>query len=103
MSTYPSLTKTGTGSSAVGSLSSFSNPFLVGLHYQVSGTVNFDIQISPDDPNTATPTLWATPSGMAGLTANGVQKLDVPAQAVKVLVNSGTGTVTLYYANAGMR
>ena len=100
-----SVAQTGTGRSAVLSLDNFTNPYNVGLHYTVSGTATFNLEITPQDPMDATPTIWNVPTGLSGLTADGVQALTIPARGITVNITgvADTGTVTLYVVQAGLR
>lgn len=97
------VAKTGTGRSNILSLDNFTNPYNVGLHYVVSGTATFSLEITPEDPMDATPTVWNAPSGMTALSASGTQALTIPARGITINVASGTGTVTLYIVQAGLR
>lgn len=98
-----SVSQSGTGRSAVVAIDNFTNPFNVGMYYAVTGVATFNIEITPQDPMDATPTVWNIPSGFSGLTAAGVQAMTIPARAVSINVTAGGGTVTLYVVQAGLR
>lgn len=98
-----STSQTGTGRSAIIALDNFTNPFNVGLHYVVSGVATFNLEITPQDAMDATPTVWAAPTGLSGLTASGVQATTITARAISINVTAGTGSVTLYVVQAGLR
>lgn len=98
-----STSQTGTGRSTVLSLDNMTDPFNVGLHYVVTGTATFNIEVTPQDPMDAAPTVWNTPSGLSALTASGVQNTIIPARAIAINVTAGTGSVTLYIVQAGLR
>ncbi len=96
------LTKTGSGSSATGPLDPSISPFNVGIGVVVSGTVNYTIQHTFDNIQDAsvTPTWFSHPT-LASLTANADGNYAFPVTAVKVLVNSGTGSATATFLQAG--
>jgi hypothetical protein len=97
------ISKTGTGRSAVVVPDSFQNPFNVGLLITVSGTATFNIEISMDDAMVAAPTTWAVATGFSGLTAATVGSLTIPCHALSINVTSGSGTVTAQIVQAGVR
>jgi multidrug transporter EmrE-like cation transporter len=97
------ISKTGTGRSAVIASDSFQNPFNVGLVIVVTGTATFNIEISMDDPSMAVPTVYAVPSGFSALTASANGSITIPHHALSINVTSGTGTVTAYIVQAGIR
>lgn len=97
------LTKTGTGSSSLAVLDHYLTPFNVAIGAVVSGTVNYTIQHTFDDvlDSSVTPT-WFNHPTMAALTANSDGNYAFPVRAVKILINSGTGSVTAKVIQAGM-
>lgn len=97
------VSKTGAGSSAVIPVDPYENPFQIGIGVVVSGTVNYTIQHTFDDVFDAavTPT-WFSHPVLAGQTANADGNYAFPMRAIKVLVNSGTGTATATIIQAGM-
>lgn len=97
------ISKTGTGRSAIIASDSFQNPFNVGIVATVTGTATFNIEISMDDPSTGTPTVWAVDAGFSAKTAATNGSITVPHHALSINVTSGTGTVTAYIVQAGMR
>ncbi len=96
------VSQTGVGSSATIPLNPFDNPFNVGLGVVVTGTVDYTIQHTFDDVQNAavTPT-WFNHSSLAALTVNADGNYAFPVSAVKILVNSGTGTATATIIQAG--
>jgi len=97
------LTKTGAGSSGVAPLDTYRNPFNIGLGIVVSGTVNYTIQHTFDDIFDATVTpVWFSHPTLAGLTVNADGNYAFPVRAIKILVNSGAGSVTAKIIQAGM-
>jgi hypothetical protein len=97
------ISKTGTGRSAVIASDSFQNPFNVGIIAVVSGTATFNIEISMDDPSVVTPSVWAIDAGFSAKTASTNGSITVPHHALSINVTSGTGTVTAYIVQAGIR
>ncbi len=97
------LTRTGTGRSGIYTADSFANPFNVGIVIVVTGTATANIEISMDDPMQAAPTVWGVPTGLSAISASSVVALTTPCHAVSVNVTSGTGTVTAYLVQAGVR
>lgn len=97
------ISKTGTGRSAVIASDSFQNPFNVGIIAVVSGTATFNIEISMDDPSVATPSVWAVDAGFSAKTASTNASITVPHHALSINVTSGSGTVTAYIVQAGIR
>lgn len=97
------ISKTGVGRSPVIASDSFKTPFNVGLIIVVSGTATFNIEISMDDPSTGTPTIWAAPTGFSALTASTSGSITVPHHAMSINITSGTGSVTAYVVQSGVR
>lgn len=97
------ISKTGTGSSSIVPLDTYRNPFNVGIGVVTSGTVNYTIQHTFDDVQNAsvTPSWFSHPS-LAALAANADGNYAFPVRAIKILVNSGTGTATATIIQAGM-
>jgi hypothetical protein len=97
------ISKTGTGRSAVIASDSFQNPFNVGIIAVVSGTATFNIEISMDDPSVVTPSVWAVDAGFSAKTASTNGSITVPHHALSINITSGSGTVTAYVVQAGVR
>jgi hypothetical protein len=97
------VSKTGTGSSKIVPVDHFQNPFQVGIGVVVSGTVNYTIQHTFDDifDASVTPT-WFSHPVLVSLAANADGNYAFPMRAVKILVNSGSGTATATIIQAGM-
>jgi hypothetical protein len=102
-----SVSKTGTGRSAVIAVDNFTNPFNVGLFTTLSGSATYNIEISPDDPMdagyVASSATWIAAPNFSGLSAAAVNQLLVPCKAVSINITANTGTVTLYVLQAGLR
>lgn len=97
------ISKTGTGRSAVVVPDSFQNPFNVGLLITVTGTATYNIEISMDDAMTGTPTTWAAATGFSALSASAVGSMTIPCHAMSINITSGTGTVLAQIVQAGVR
>ena len=97
------IAKTDTGSSAVAVLDHYQSPFNVGVGVVVSGTVNYTIQHTFDDVlDTAVTPTWFNHPTLSSLAASADGNYAFPIRAIKVLVNSGTGTATATLIQAGM-
>lgn len=95
-------TKTGTGSSNVIATDTYISPFNVGFGVVVTGTVNYTVQHTFDNPQTtASPTFFSHPT-VAAATTSQDGNYAFPVAAIKVLVNSGAGTATLTVIQAGI-
>lgn len=95
------VSKTGTGSSDSLVMNTNVTPFNVGFGVIVSGTVDYTVQHTFDDPATGFSTWFSHPT-VAGQTANADGNYAFPVTGVKVLVNSGSGTATLKLIQAGI-
>lgn len=95
------VSKTGVGSSAAIPMNTNISPFNVGFGVIVTGTVDYTVQHTFDDPATGFTTWFSHPS-VAGETANADGNYAFPVSGIKVLVNSGTGTATLKLIQAGI-
>lgn len=97
------ISKTGTGSSSVAPLDTYRNPFNIGIGVVVSGTVNYTIQHTFDDIfNSAVTPVWFSHPTLASLAVNADGNYAFPIRAIKILVNSGSGTATATLLQAGM-
>ena len=97
------ISKTGTGRSTIIASDSFQTPFNVGLIIVVSGTATYNIEISMDDPSTGTPTVWAAPTGFSALSASTSGSITIPHHALSINVTAGSGSVTAYVVQSGVR
>jgi hypothetical protein len=72
----------------------------------ISGTVNYTVQHTYDDPFAAnfTPAgaTWFNHPTLASQAANNESNYAYPPRAVRVTVNSGTGSVTMTVIQAGV-
>jgi hypothetical protein len=95
------VSKTGTGSSSALVMNTNISPFNVGFGVIVSGTVDYTVQHTFDDPATGFSTWFSHPT-IAAQTTNKDGNYAFPVTGIKVLVNSGTGTATLKLLQAGI-
>jgi len=96
-----SVSKTGVGSSSALVMNTNVSPFNVGFGVVVTGTVNYTVQHTFDDPAVGFSTWFSHPT-VASLAANADGNYAFPVTGVKVLVNSGSGTATLNLIQAGI-
>lgn len=96
-----SVSKTGVGSSPSLVMNTNISPFNVGFGAVATGTVNYTVQHTFDDPAVGFTTWYSHPT-VAGQTANADGNYAFPVTGIKVLVNSGSGTVTLNLVQAGI-
>lgn len=96
------VAQTAAGSTAAVPLDVHGRPE-VSLQVVVSGTVNYTVQQTLDNPfTTAVPTWFDHPdSNLVAATANKQGNYAYVPAAVRLTVNSGTGTATLTIAQAG--
>lgn len=98
------ISRTAAGSSATAPLNIHTSPFNVGIGVVVSGTVNYSIQHTFDDVfDSAVTPVWFTHPTLSALTANADGNYAFPVRAVKVLVNSGSGSATATVIQAGIQ
>jgi len=95
------VSKTGTGSSSPLVMNTNVSPFNVGFGCVVSGTVDYTVQHTFDDPGVGFTTWFSHPT-VADETADADGNYAFPVTGVKVLVNSGTGTVTMKLVQSGI-
>lgn len=77
------------------------SPFNVGFGVVASGTVNYTVQHTFDDPAVGFTTWYSHPT-VAGEVANADGNYAFPVTGIKVLVNSGSGSATLNLIQAGI-
>jgi len=95
------VSKTGVGSSNALVMNTNISPFNVGFGVLVTGTVDYTVQHTFDDPAVGFSTWFSHPS-VAGETTNQDGNYAFPVTGIKVLVNSGDGTATLKLVQAGI-
>jgi hypothetical protein len=95
------VSKTGTGSSSALVMNTNCTPFNVGFGVVVTGTVNYTVQHTFDDPSVGFTTWFSHPT-IASQTANADGNYAFPVTGIKVLVNSGSGTAAMSLVQAGI-
>lgn len=95
------VSKTGTGSSSALVMNTNISPFNVGFGVTVTGTVNYTVQHTFDDPAVGFTTWFSHPT-IASQSANADGNYAFPVTGIKVLVNSGGGTATMNLIQAGI-
>lgn len=93
--------KTGSGSSSPLVINTNTTPVNVGFAVVVSGTVNYTVQHTYDNPN-GTLTTWFDHPSVAAETTNQEGSYTTPVTAIRVTVNSGSGTATMSAVQAGI-
>ena len=95
------VSKTASGSTNPIPMLLFVTPFNVGIGVKVSGTVNYTVQHTFDDPASGFSTWFSHPT-IASETTNQDGNYAFPVTGIKLLVNSGDGTATLKLIQAGI-
>lgn len=95
------VSQTGVGSSGSIVVNTNISPVNIGFGVVVTGTVNYTVQHTFDDPATGFSTWFSHPT-VASQTANADGNYAFPVTGVKVLVNSGSGTASLKLIQAGI-
>lgn len=95
------VSKTGVGSSSALVMNTNQTPFNVGFGVIVSGTVNYTVQHTFDDPAVGFTTWFSHPT-VASQAANADGNYAFPVTGIKLLVNSGNGSATLKLVQAGI-
>lgn len=95
------VSKTGTGSSSAIVMNTNTNPFNVGFGVIVSGTVDYTVQHTFDDPAVGF-TTWFNHPTIAAQIASADGNYAFPVTGIRVTVNSGTGSATLKLIQAGI-
>lgn len=95
------VSKTGVGSSSALVMNTEISPFNVGFGVVVSGTVNYTVQHTFDDPAVGFTTWFSHPT-IASLAVNADGNYAFPVTGIKILVNSGSGSATLNLIQAGI-
>lgn len=90
----------GATSSAIYIPDSFVTPFSVSAVTDVTGTVNFDIEFTNDDPESAS-ALWLNHADFTAKTADTAGVITAPCRGLKVVQNSGSGSTRTVFVQAG--
>jgi archaellum component FlaF (FlaF/FlaG flagellin family) len=95
--------QTAAGSTTAVPMDHYISPFNVGFGVVVSGTVNYTVQhtFSNIFDTAVTPT-WFNHPVIAAQTTNQDGNYAFPVTAIRLTVNSGTGTATITLVQAGM-
>ena len=96
---YDAVDETGSSSALV--MNTNVSPFNVGFGVEVSGTVDYTVQHTFDDPAVGFTTWFSHPT-VAGETANADGNYAFPVTGVKLLVTAGDGTASLKLIQAGI-
>lgn len=95
------VSRTGAGSTSAIVINTNVTPVNIGFAVVVTGTVNYSVQFSYDDPALGF-TTWFDDVSITSKTGNEDGSILFPITGMKVLVNSGTGTVTMNVVQAGI-
>ncbi|MEG9884109.1 MAG: hypothetical protein V6Z86_05745 [Hyphomicrobiales bacterium] len=98
------VSQTGIGSTNWVPVDNHLTPFAIGFGVATVGTVNYTVQHTFDDVQdpTVTPVVFPHET-VAAQTANADGNYAFPIQAIRLTVNSGTGTARLRLIQAGIR
>ena len=92
-----------TGASQEIPIDLYINQFNVTLATEITGVVNYTIQYTMDNVfGGPGPFVWNSVAGLLAQTTNQVVPTTQPVRAFRILTNSGTGTVSLIVAQAGL-
>jgi hypothetical protein len=95
------VSRTGAGSTSAVVINTNVTPVNIGFAVVVTGTVNYSVQYSYDSPS-AEFTTWFDDATITSKTGNEDGSINFPITGLKVLVNSGAGTVTMNVVQAGI-
>lgn len=95
------VSQTGVGSSSAIVMNLNATPFNVGFGVIKSGTVDYTVQHTFDDPAGSLSNWFPHPTVAAAI-ANADGNYAFPVTAIRVTMNSGDGTVTLKLIQAGI-
>jgi len=95
------VSQTGAGSTAPIVMDTNKNPFNVGFGVVKTGTVDFTVQHTFDNPF-GTITTWFNHPTVAAQIANADGNYAFPVTAIRLTMNSGDGTATLKLLQAGV-
>lgn len=95
------ISQTGAGSSNPIVMDTNKNPFNVGFGVVKTGTVNYTVQHTFDDPF-GTISTWFNHPTVAAQIANADGNYAFPVTAIRITMNSGDGTATLKLIQAGI-
>lgn len=78
----------------------FRTPFSIGAVVDVTGTVNFDLEVTNDDPDSAS-ALWMNHADFTAKTADIAGVITSPCRAVRMVQNSGSGSCRAVLVQSG--
>ena len=93
--------RTGVGSTDVIVINTNVTPVNIGFAVIVTVTVNYSVQFTYDDPGVGFTTFFDDAT-ITSKTGNEDGSINFPITGLKVLVNSGSGTVTMKVVQAGI-
>lgn len=96
------VSKTGAGSTAAVPMNIYATPFNVGFGVVVSGTVNYTVQHTFDNPQTAASLTWFDHPTVAAQATSQDGNYAFPVMAIRLTVNSGGGTATMTVIQSGV-
>lgn len=95
------VSQTGSGETSPLVMNTNTNPFNVGFGVITSGTVNYTVQHTFDDPAVAFTTWFPHPT-IASQISSADGNYAFPVTGIRLKVNSGDGTATLKLIQAGI-
>lgn len=95
------VSQTAAGSTSALVMNTNTNPFNVGFGVIVSGTVNYTVQHTFDDPAVGFTTWFPHPT-IASQATNQDGNYAFPVTGIRLTVNSGGGTATLKLVQSGI-
>ena len=95
------VSQTGVGSTSSLVMNTNVTPFNVGFGVLVTGTVNYTVQHTFDDPAVGFSTWFPHPT-IASQSANADGNYAFPVTGIRLTINSGGGTATLKLIQAGI-
>lgn len=97
------ISQTAAGSTSAVPMDQYISPFNVGFGVVASGTVNYTVQHTFDDIfNSAVTPTWFNHPVIASQTTNQDGNYAFPVRAIRLTVNSGSGTATMNIVQAGI-
>lgn len=78
----------------------FRTPFSIGAIVDVTGTVNFDLEVTNDDPD-SNAAVWMNHANFTAKTADTASVISEPCRAVRMVQNSGSGSCRAVLTQAG--
>ena len=96
-----SVSQTGAGSTSALVMNTNCTPFNVGFGVVVTGTVNYTVQHTFDDPAVGFTTWFPHPT-IASQATNQDGNYAFPVTGIRLTVNSGGGTATMNLIQAGI-